>query len=140
MIYAMAADGLLPRRLAAVHPRFRTPAAAICLHNGACALASLAGSFESLARLSASVTLLSYLGSAAALLVLRRRAAGAAGPGFRIAGGALVPAAACLVTGALLLTVSVAELRTFAGVAALATVLYFVGRRSDRRTGVTRGT
>ena len=44
LLFAMARRGLLPERFAAVHPRFRTPSAAVVAVGVATALASLPGS------------------------------------------------------------------------------------------------
>lgn len=96
-LYALAHDGYGPRFLAAVHPRFRTPANAI-LFQGALALPlALSGSFEQLAALSVIARLVTYFGTAAAVPVLRRRA-DLPRAGLRLPGGATIPVLACLVT------------------------------------------
>ncbi|KAF1687370.1 amino acid transporter [Pseudoxanthomonas broegbernensis] len=104
-LYALAADGYGPRFLAAVHPRFRTPAAAI-LVQGAIALAlALWGSFVELALLSMVTRLLSYMGTAAAVLVLARRYRDRP-DALRLPGGPLVPVAALLLSLGLLASAS----------------------------------
>lgn len=85
VIHAMAARGELPRALAYVHPRFRTPAFAILAFVAASLALALAGSFASNATFAAIVRLVYYALTCAALIVLRRRAGEA--PGFRLIAG-----------------------------------------------------
>ena len=98
-LFALARDGYGPSFLARVHPRFRTPAAAIVAQTAVALPLALTGTFVGLAALSVVARLATYLGTAAAVPVLRRKLAT---PGaLRLPGGALIPAAACLVTLAL---------------------------------------
>jgi amino acid transporter len=92
VLYAMAERSELPAWLARVHPRFRTPDAAIVTYAG-CALAlALYGGFQWNAALSAIVRLVTYGLTCAALPVLRRKRPEA--PGFRLPGAAAVAPAA----------------------------------------------
>jgi APA family basic amino acid/polyamine antiporter len=70
--FAMTRDGLLPRRLAVVHPRFRTPHV-ITLTTGVI-VAVVAGGFrlDEIAALANAGTLCAFMAVAAAMLVLRR--------------------------------------------------------------------
>jgi APA family basic amino acid/polyamine antiporter len=99
-LYALARDGFGPRFLAAVHPRYRTPAAAILLQSAIALPLAFTGSFAGLAALSVVARLATYFGTAAAVPVLRRRYGGA-GSGWRLPGGALIPVLASLVCLAL---------------------------------------
>jgi amino acid transporter len=85
VIHAMAARGELPRALAYVHPRFRTPAFAILAFAAAGLALALAGSFAANATFAAIVRLVYYALTCAALIVLRRR--GGEAPGFRLLAG-----------------------------------------------------
>jgi basic amino acid/polyamine antiporter, APA family len=100
-VYALARDGFGPRLLARVHPRFHTPAPAIVLQGVVGLALALSGTFVQLAMLSVIARLATYIGTAAAIPVLRRRF-GEQRRGFRIPGGPAVPAAALLVTLTLL--------------------------------------
>ena len=91
VLYAMGRDGLLPARLGVVHPRFNTPAAAIATYCIVCAVLALSGTFKALAILAAAGTLVMYLVTAIAVLVLRRRAVNVGKPPFVIPGGPVVP-------------------------------------------------
>ena len=94
-LYALAADGFGPRALAWLHPRFRTPVVAILLQTAIALPLALTGSFVELAALSVVARLATYLGTAAAVPVLRRKLTAAPGA-FRMPGGPLIPAAAAL--------------------------------------------
>jgi basic amino acid/polyamine antiporter, APA family len=110
-LFAMAEDGFGPRSLSYLHPRFRTPIVAIVLQSSIALLLALTGatlvqeglslppvlrgSFQQLATLSVVARLATYFGTAAAVLVLRRKRPG--GAGVRIPGGPVIPVAALLI-------------------------------------------
>ena len=71
MIFALAEQGQLPRFLAHIHPRYRTPANAIVFTSAVALTLALSGSFAQIAVVSALARLLMYAGSAAATLRLR---------------------------------------------------------------------
>ena len=71
--YAMARDGLFFRRTAAVHPRYRTPAAALVLHGVVAAALTLTGTYSDLLTLTAFSSLLFNVLTVIGLFVLRRR-------------------------------------------------------------------
>jgi amino acid transporter len=134
MLFAFAKDGLLPSRLAAVHPRYRTPHVAIATHAAlACAFA-LTGTFRALAVLSVVPTLLVFLGCCLATLVLRHRNVRADAAPFRAPGGPVVP---LITTGFilwLLASAGRAEVLVVGAILAIASVLYAVrGRLSAGR-------
>jgi len=100
-LFAMARDGFGPaplaRTLARVHPRFRTPSNAILLQTAIALPLALSGTFVGLAALSVVARLATYIGTAAAVPVLRRKRGSDSGPGgFRLPGGPVIPIAACL--------------------------------------------
>ena len=94
-LFALAQDGYGPRLLAAVHPRFRTPAVAVVAQTAIALPLALSGTFTGLAALSVVARLATYLGTAAAVPVLRRKLGSRPGA-FRLPGGPLVPIAAAL--------------------------------------------
>ena len=100
-LFALARDGFGPRVLAEVHPRHRTPANAIVAQMVIALALALSGSFVQLAMLSVIARLTTYIGTAAAVPVLRRRFGSAPGA-LRLPGGALIPGAALLVSLAFL--------------------------------------
>jgi amino acid transporter len=86
--FSMAERGELPRTLARVHPRFRTPDAAIVTYSALVLTLALTWDFTFNAVLSAIIRLLTYGLTCAAVPVLRRRSGDA--PGFRIPAAWLV--------------------------------------------------
>ncbi|HXO41447.1 MAG TPA: APC family permease, partial [Thermoanaerobaculia bacterium] len=94
-LFALARGGYGPRLLGAVHPRFRTPAVAVVAQTAIALPLALSGTFTGLAALSVVARLATYLGTAAAVPVLRRKLGSRPGA-FRLPGGPLVPVAAAL--------------------------------------------
>ncbi len=72
-LFAFAEDGFLPRALAAVHPRWRSPWLAIIVQSAICCAVAIASSFERLLVITNAVALVLYLGCVIAAWELRRR-------------------------------------------------------------------
>ncbi|MEI6667326.1 MAG: APC family permease [Acidobacteriota bacterium] len=136
LLYAVARDGLAPRRLGAVHPRYRTPHVAIWTHSALCCGFALIGSFQSLAILSASITLLSYLACALAAIALRRRDVRLTHRPFLAPGGYVVHVLACVMTGTLLASTTGPEVRDVAILIVCAYGMYVVSSATNRRRRV----
>jgi len=107
---ALAARRQLPDALAAVHPRFKTPAVAVGVYALMCAMVAWSGSFRQLVIVSTSGTLVLYLICCLGLLRLRARDVATCGPPFRAPGGSAVPLAASAIILWLLSTLAWAEL------------------------------
>ena len=75
--FALASRGDLPRWLAAIHPRFETPAASIVAMSGIAALLALSGGFVWLAVISVLARLVVYAVTIAAWLKTGERSRGA---------------------------------------------------------------
>jgi amino acid transporter len=100
-LYALAVDGYGPRALARVHPKYRTPAAAIITLSVVSLVLALSGSFVQLALLSIIARLTTYIGTAAAVPILRRRF-GDRPNVVRLPGGMTIPILALLLSLAFL--------------------------------------
>jgi amino acid transporter len=110
-MFAFGRDGFLPRRLAAVHPRFHTPHVAIVTYTVLATALALSGTFEALAILANSTVLVLYFLCAIAAAVLQRRDVRADSEPFRLPAGVLLPVLACLAVAWIFArTVSVREL------------------------------
>jgi APA family basic amino acid/polyamine antiporter len=72
-LFAFARDGVLPRALMSVHPRFHTPWIAIIVQSFIALALALSSGFEPLVILANVAVLCLYLGCAAAAWQLRRR-------------------------------------------------------------------
>ncbi len=123
-LHAMAADGYGPRALAAVHPRYQTPGAAIAVLALVSLVLAWSGSFVQLALLSVVARLCTYITTAAAVLVLRRT-----GRGLSLPGGPAIPVAALLLSVALLASATPRNLAA-AAVALLAGAVVYRFRRA----------
>jgi APA family basic amino acid/polyamine antiporter len=95
-LFALARGGYGPRLLGSVQPRFRTPAVAVVVQTVIALPLALSGTFTGLAALSVVARLATYVGTAAAVPVLRRKLGSRPGA-FRLPGGPLVPTAAVLI-------------------------------------------
>ncbi|HXY39264.1 MAG TPA: amino acid permease, partial [Vicinamibacteria bacterium] len=73
VVFAMGRDGVFFRRAAAVHPRYRTPAAALVLHGVVAAALTLTGTYSNLLTLTAFSSLLFNVLTVVGLFVLRRK-------------------------------------------------------------------
>ena len=108
-LYALAEMGKLPRVFGRIHPRYRTPYIAILTQTGVALLLMLTGTAEELAVLSAIARLATYIGTAAAVPVLRRKLP-ATERTIRLPGGPLIPIAALAIC---LLFLSAAEAKNW---------------------------
>ena len=122
-MYALAMDGYLPRGLARLHPRWRTPVVAIVLQAALAVLLALTGSFVQLALLSVIARLFAYVATACAAIALQRRHPDRPGA-LRLPGGPLIPVAAIVLSLALLASASVGNLLMGGAALALGAVVY----------------
>jgi APA family basic amino acid/polyamine antiporter len=88
--YAMARDGLFPAGVAAVHPRFGTPARAIALQAALASLLALTGTFRGIVAYFIFVTVAFIALTVGAVYVLRRR--GGRRPAYSAFGYPITPA------------------------------------------------
>jgi amino acid transporter len=126
-LFALARDGYGPRWLARLHPVFRTPAHAIGVQTAVVLALSLSGSFVLLATLSVIARIATYIGTAAAVPILRRRMGRRPGA-LRLPFGASIPIAALILAISLLASATRAEL-LLAGAALLLGSVLFALRR-----------
>ncbi|NUO78139.1 MAG: amino acid permease [Lysobacter sp.] len=129
-LLALAADGYGPRALAAIHPRFRTPAVAILAIGAVSLVLALSGSFVQLALLSVVSRLCTYLGTAVSVLVLRRRH-GDRAEALQLPGGPLIPILATLLSLGLLASASLQNLVAAAIALAVGAVVYLLRRKPE---------
>lgn len=130
--YAMGERRQLPAIMAHVHARFRTPDVSISVFAAVALALALSGSFEQMAKVSALARLLVYVGTCAAVMVLRRRPALSAAA-FRLPGGDAIPLAALAAALAIIAGADTGSL--VAGAIALVggSLLYLAyGRHADR--------
>ena len=139
-LYALAADGFLPRPLALVHAGHHTPHVAIVVQAIVVWGIAVTGQYVKLAVVADVAILLVYLACCVGAGRLRRLNAGAEGRPFLMPAGAVVPwVAAALIVGLLARATGKAWLLT-GGVAAFASLLFAARarRRAARPAGSAR--
>jgi len=137
-LYALARDGFGPRFLATLHPRYRTPAAAILLQTAIALPLAFTGSFAALATLSAVARLATYFGTALAVPVLRRKLPQVGA--VRLPGGPTIPIAAALLCVAFAASATRANLVAGAIALAVGGVVYGFRRKVEPLSEVTPDT
>lgn len=139
LLYALAEHGMLPRRIAYIHPHFRTPSVAIIGMGVLCLGLALSGTFTALAVASTLSRLLAYVVCIAALPRIRAAAEGEVRQeAFTLPGGWLLPALAMVVCCGLMMQTTLANWLAVAGLLAIGIVLYGFARRIAARRSHTQ--
>jgi amino acid transporter len=132
ILYALAEGGQLPRVLARVHPRYRTPHVAVIVFALAAWVIALYGSFAQLVTISAIARLLFSATTCLAVPALRRKMPNATRT-FRVPGGVVIPALAAVISIWLLTGMNKAQAIAGGAALLLGVVLYLFFRRPSRR-------
>jgi amino acid transporter len=130
-LFAFARDGFLPAALARVHPRYRTPVAAIVLQCALVLALAITSTFERLAILANLSILVVYGTCCLATWQLRRLDVRSASTAFTVPAARVVIVLACLVIGWMLTSVTLAEWTAFGVGLAVAAVIFLFRRRSS---------
>ena len=127
-LYAFARDGVLPKLLAGVHPRFHTPWLAIIVQTIIAGGLALTNEFERLALVANVSVLIAYLGCAAAAWQLRRTGVRDAGAELTkpIPGSMFAAPLAAVVIVFLLTAITAREWLVTGSVAAVGMVFYWL--------------
>jgi amino acid transporter len=129
-LWKFADEGLLPKKLGAIHPRFRTPHVAIIVQSLILTSLAVFNSFEQLAVIANLSALLLYAAVAVAAVVLRKRDVRHDGAKpFRIPGGALVPLLTVALIAWLLTSITQTEWSAMLATLVVASVFYAVRSR-----------
>jgi basic amino acid/polyamine antiporter, APA family len=132
---AMAERRQLPRALATVHQRFKTPAVAVGVYALMCAMVAWSGSFRQLVIVSTSGTLVLYLICCLGLIRLRTRGVATSGAPFRALGGSFLPLAVAALILCLLSTLAWPELAAAIFLVLVSGVVYALRERWRRERG-----
>jgi len=132
-LYAFARNGILPAKMGAVHPRFRTPHVAIAVHAVIGFLLSLSSTFRYLAVLANIAALLLYLLCCSAAFELIRRNVRTDGKPFSIPGEKVIPIVAIAVVLWILWHATLDEFRMALIVLGVASLLYLLRWMAVRR-------
>lgn len=126
ILFALGRDGILPRSLTHVHPRYRTPDVAIIVYSGLAFLFSLSSTFEALAVMANVAALLLYLVCCAAAFVLMHRDVQTEEKPFHFPGAKLVPLISIALIFWILAQATSREFKIAGAVFLVGTVLYLI--------------
>lgn len=132
ILFALGRDGILPRALAHVHPRFHSPDISIFVYSALAFIFSLTSKFESLAIMANVAALLLYALACAASWQLMRRDVRTDAPPFNFLGARIVPLISIALIIWLLLHATRREWLVTAAVLAGASILYALRRATTR--------
>ncbi len=90
-LFAGANNGLFPKFLGKVHPKFATPHVAVTIYGSLIFIFSVSGGFKQLAILASAAILLVYLAVILATIKLRSKSTGAVEKTFKAPGGLITP-------------------------------------------------
>ena len=124
IIYAGARDGILPKILCNIHPKFSTPHAAIIVYAAMGLLLAVFGVFKQLIILTSATTLLIYLGVVLSTIKLRYKKTTSSEKAFIIPGGIIVPIVAIVAIIWLLSNLSKQEITGIAISLIVLSILY----------------
>lgn len=129
LLFAGANDGLFPKFLGRVHPKFATPYTAIITYASFIFIFSISGGFEQLAILASSSILLIYLAVILATIKLRAKKQEVSQKAFRIPGGLVIPVIGIAAILWLLTSLSKWEILSTIIFIAVVCVIYFVMKK-----------
>ena len=135
VVFASARDNNLPKFLATVHPKYKTPYVSIIFFAAVVCVFALSGTFKPLAVLASGSILIIYGGVSLAVLRLRHRD-GEPNPGqFKLPFGPVIPVLSCLVVGWLLWQLTAEEATALAALIGVSVLLYAIRIVSKRAQG-----
>lgn len=91
LLFAGAKDGIFPKFLSKVHPKFATPYWAIIIYGSLIFIFSISDGFKQLAILSTAAILIIYIAVILATIKLRKKKPAGAEKEFRMPGGLTIP-------------------------------------------------
>ena len=128
VLFAFARDGILPARLAAIHPKTRVPHIAVIVHAVIACGFALTGTFASLAFFAGLAIASLYVLGCAASLMLQRRGVATAGTPFRLPGGPLIPVLGIAMMAWVISQATLKEGAALLGAIAAGAFVYFLAR------------
>ena len=134
VLFAGAKDGLLPKFLSAVHPKYATPHLAIISFSVIAFIMAVSGGFRQLIVLATITILISYTGVVLVLIKFRLQENKAYPAGFRLPGGLLIPMVTLIILGWFLFQSKLNELIAIGILLAALSVIYAVKLFFNKRT------
>lgn len=133
-LFACANDGMLPKFLGKVHPKFATPYLAVITYGTLIFIISISGGFKQLAILASAALLLVYLAVILATVALRRKQRPAAENTFKTPGGLIFPFIGIAAITWLLTRLSKWEILSTLLFIAIICIVYFSSRWMKNKT------
>jgi basic amino acid/polyamine antiporter, APA family len=133
LLFAGAKDGLFPKFLGKVHPKFATPYTAVITYAAVIFIFSVSGGFKQLAILASGALLLIYLAVVLALIKFRVKKIENAEKSFKVPAGLIIP---IIAIGAILYVLSNLtnkEMISISAFVAVICLLYFVMKKLQNR-------
>ena len=132
-LFAAANDGMFPKFLGKVHPRFATPHMAIITYGSLIFIFSISGGFKQLAILASAAILLIYLAVILASIKLRMKKQDVAEKTFRIPGGLTIPFIGIAAIIWLLTSLSKWEILSTIIFIAIVCIIYFIMKKFQNK-------
>ena len=127
-LYVLSIDGYLPEVFSRTHPEYHTPYLAIIVNTFLTLVLALTGSFKYLVAASVMVSILQYIPTCLAVIILRRSNPERKGS-YLIPGGHLIPFFALLVCGWLVFNVELKVIAATAVAISVSLPFYFYKKR-----------
>lgn len=131
-LFAGANDGLFPKFLGKVHPKFATPHLAVITYGALIFIFSVTGGFKQLAVLASAAILLIYLAVILATVKLRRKKQDASEKTFRAPGGLIFPFIGIAAICWLLTSLSKREILSTIIFIAVVCIIFFIMKKFKR--------
>lgn len=134
LLFAGAKDGLFPKFLGKVHPRFGTPYWAVVIYALLIFIFSVSGGFKQLAVLASGALLIIYLGVVLALIKFRMKKNDDAEKSFKVPGGLIIPCIAIAAIIYVLSNLSLQEILSLLIFIAVLCVIYFIMKKWQKKS------
>ena len=134
LLFAGAKDGLFPKFLGKIHPRFKTPYWAVIIYGLLIFIFSVSGGFKQLAILASGALLLIYLGVVLALIKLRMKKDENAEKSFKVPAGLIVPCIAIAAIIYVLSNLSQQEIISLSIFIAVLSIIYFSMKKLQNKS------
>jgi amino acid transporter len=137
VLFAGANNGLFPKFIGKVHPKFATPYWAIICFGGLIFILSVAGGFKQLAILASAAILLIYLSVILATMKLRMNKQDTSEKTFRAPGGLIFPIIGIVSITWLLTGLSKWEILSIIVFTAAICMIYFIMKKFENKNALT---
>lgn len=134
VLYAMAKDGLFFKKVAEVHPRYRTPGFAIKIQAVWAVLLALSGTFNQLLTFCVFAAIMFWIAAAASVFTLRKKYPGMPRP-FKTPGYPVVPGLFILASAGILINTlfeSPVESLAGIGITLIGIPVYYAWKKSNK--------